>query len=700
MLSLHDNPLPPHEGPNRREWLRVGGLSLLGLSLPDLLRADQRPTAPPQLARDLGAATFGKAKSVIYLWLQGGPPQHETFDPKPDAPAEIRGPFTPIRTNVIGTHFSQLLPRTAGIANKLAVIRSMATDDDNHDVSGYWVLTGYPYGPGSARQIKPNDWPYFGSIVKMLKPSDKLPALSTVWVPDVMRLNDNVTPAGQTAGFLGKQWEPERFVGDPATPDYRITGVALPEDVSVARLDRRADLLAQLDRHRKASASEAWDRLTHHAFDLITSGKAREAFDLRKEPARVHDRYGRHTWGQSVLLARRLVEAGVRLVHVNWPREGGDSAVDNPMWDTHAGNADRLQDCLCPQFDITFTALIEDLEQRGLLQETLVVVIGEFGRTPRINAQGGRDHWGRVFSAALAGAGIAGGQVLGASDKTGAFPTLDPLRPHDLTATIFHLLGVDPHGMFPDKTNRPHAITKGEVLLRVLGNRPHTPCKAEGDANFVPPYDDRKLLDTDFASSKLLPCSPPSRDKGWRAAPLFEATRAFCANVIGGAKPHVRMGFDHTGDAPLAIPQGARVLLAQGIRSARGGQHTFTVRTSGGGASAEYFGEAFLKHFTCRLVLFRFADVTLNPEAVQELASVEFRPTYGEEKQFTLSKFLASTKPGANFSIGNGLGVMVVVTRTSPGELKPPAGPPRAWLNVHSATLDFSPAPRDENNID
>src|SRR5687768_7295438 len=289
MLSLHDSPLPSHEGPNRREWLRVGGLSLLGLSLPDLLRAEERRSpapAVPQLARDLGAATFGKAKSVIYLWLQGGPPQHETFDPKPEAPAEIRGPFKPIRTNVTGVHFCELLPRTARIASKLAVIRSMATDDDNHDVSGYWVLTGYPYGPGSARQIKPNDWPYFGSIVKMLKPSERLPALTSVWLPDVMRLNDNVTPAGQTSGFIGKQWEPERFVGDPAAPDYRITGVALPSDVSVARLDRRADLLAQLDRHRRNAPTDAWDRLTHHAFDLITSGKAREAFDLRKEPAR------------------------------------------------------------------------------------------------------------------------------------------------------------------------------------------------------------------------------------------------------------------------------------------------------------------------------------------------------------------------------------------------------------------------------
>jgi hypothetical protein len=231
MLSLEDH--APQRGISRREWLRVGGLGALGLSLPGLLGAQERPTSavPPPLTR-LQGATFGRAKNVIFLWLQGGPPQHETFDPKPDAPVDIRGPFRPIATNVPGIRFCELLPRTAARADKLAVVRSLHTNDDNHDVSGYWVLTGYPYGPGSARQIKPNDWPYFGSLVKMLKPSERLPALSAVWVPDMMRLNDNVTPAGQTAGFLGKLWEPERFVGDPAANDllagtYR-EGFAVP----------------------------------------------------------------------------------------------------------------------------------------------------------------------------------------------------------------------------------------------------------------------------------------------------------------------------------------------------------------------------------------------------------------------------------------------------------------------------------------
>jgi hypothetical protein len=212
MLSILDYLAALGNRGSRREWLCVGGLSALGVSLPTLLRAGdspQRPAAPSKLASDLGS-TFGRAKNVIYLWLQGGPPQHETFDPKPDAPAEIRGPFKPIATNIPGIRFCELLPRTARYADKLAVLRSLSTRDDNHDVSGYWLLTGYPYGAGSARQIKATDWPYFGSIVKMLKPSQKLPALTSVWIPDRMRLNDNVTPAGQTSGFLGKVWEPER----------------------------------------------------------------------------------------------------------------------------------------------------------------------------------------------------------------------------------------------------------------------------------------------------------------------------------------------------------------------------------------------------------------------------------------------------------------------------------------------------------
>jgi len=703
MFSLHDKATILCDGISRREWLRVGGLSVLGLSLPDLLRAAERPAKQPH------GTTFGRAKNVIFLWLQGGPPQHETFDPKPDAPAEIRGPFKPIATNVPGIRFCELLPRTARLADKLAIVRSLATNDDNHDVSGYWILTGYPYGRGSARQIKPTDWPYFGSIVKMLKPSERLPALTSVWLPDLMRLNDNVRPAGQTAGFLGKLWEPERFVGDPAAPDYHIEGLSLAGELTPIRLNRRLDLRNQLERHfgaiERGGNLDAWDRQAQQAYDLVTSGKARAAFDMRQEPPKVRERYGLHSWGQSVLLARRLIEAGVRLVHVNWTRESGDSAVDNPMWDTHAQNADRLQDVLCPQFDITFAALMDDLHERGLLSETLVVVIGEFGRTPRINKLGGRDHWGHVFSCALAGAGISGGQVLGASDKNGAYPASDPIRPHDLTATLFHLLGIDPNGVFLDKSNRPHPLTQGEPWHRLLGLEAATlaRCEPAGDPAFVPPYDTRKLLDTDFQLDRLLAPAPLTRDKGWRAFPLWDEAIAnsLCAKRLAG-EHQIALGFGlGDGTAGGAIVQGSRALLAQEIRSARGGRYTFTVQASGGGSSADYFEKVFLAHFTCRLVLFRFTDISKDPRSVSVLASADFRPTFGDgmaATAYTVERFLGSTQPGANFPIGNGLGVAVVVEKTSPGALPfAGPGPHRAFVRLHSVTLDFNPRPRDES---
>jgi hypothetical protein len=702
MLSIEDRRRIPGDAVSRREWLRVGGLGALGLSLPTLLRAGQQstPATPPEMARSLQGATFGRAKNVIFLWLQGGPPQHETFDPKPEAPAEIRGPFRPIATNVPGIRFCELLPRTACHADKLAVVRSLHTNDDNHDVSGYWVLTGYPYGPGSARQIKPNDWPYFGSIIKMMKPSERMPALTSVWIPDVMRLNDNVTPAGQTAGFLGRMWEPERFVGDPALPTYRIEGLDPTGDLSPVRLNRRRNLLAQVDTHfrnvERGGSVEAWDRLSQHAFDLVTSGRARTAFDLSREPERVRDRYGRYSWGQTVLLGRRLIEAGVRLVHVNWIREPGDSAVDNPLWDTHAQNADRLQDALCPQFDVTFTALLEDLQQRGLLDETLVVAIGEFGRTPRINSQGGRDHWGRVFSFALAGAGIAGGQVLGASDRYGGDPALDPLRPHDLTATIFHLLGIDPQGVFYDKNNRPHFLTRGEPLHRLLGSEPATleRCPPEGDVALVPPYDTSLLLDTDFQSGRpLLPATPPSRQRGWRATPVWDATigNGLSARLNDEHQVLLGIGMADAGTIP-PLAQGSRTVLAQEIRNARGGHYTLTVQASGGGRD---FDRIFLANFTCRLLLFRYADMSKDPTRVTVLASADFRPTFQNSSTFEINRFLGSTTPGANFPIGNGLGVAVVVEKTSPGPL--PSVPLQAFLRIHSIALDFNARPRDES---
>lgn len=721
MLSLDDRPVRLCDGLSRREWLRIGGLSVLGVSLADVLRSEAAAALGSQAAAGVREATFGRARSVIFLWLQGGPPQHETFDPKPEAPAGIRGPFRPIQTNVPGIHFGELLPRTARIADKLAVVRSIATDDNNHDVSGYWVLTGYPYGPGSARQIKPTDWPYFGSVVKKLRPSERLPALTSVWLPDTMRLNDNVTPAGQTAGFLGKTWEPERFVGDPSAADYRVEGLTFPAGLTRVRVDRRRDLLGQIDRfcHEVESTGtlQAWDRLSQQAYDLVTSGAAREAFDLGREPEAVRDRYGRHGWGQSALLARRLVEAGVRLVHVNWTREPGDSAVDNPMWDTHTQNADRLQDVLCPQFDITFPTLVEDLDARGLLDETLVVAIGEFGRTPRINTLGGRDHWGHVFSFAMAGAGIRGGQVFGSSDRNGGYPATDPIRPHDLTATIFHLLGIDHRGVFLDRGDRPNLLTRGEPLDRLLGDGPATTARTApgGDPAFVPAYDTRLLLDTGFAADRpLIPASSLAREKGWRATPIAGAGAGAARSLLSVARAvpeagraPVEIGVGLDGPEPPAPPgPSARAILAQEIRNARGGQYTFTVRASGGGDRRADFERSFPGLLTCRLVLFRFADSSKDPTNVQELASMPFVPEFAvgaAPRAYTLSRFLGSTVPGANFATGNGLGVAIVVETAQAGALAATAASGqagRAFVRVHEVALEFSPRARDDTVVE
>ena len=707
MLSFrHDGTSLCDDGLNRREWLRVGGLSAIGLSLPELLAAKNALAAPaqaPKLASGLSGAMFGKAKNVIFLWMQGGPPQHETFDPKPEAPLEIRGEFKPIHTNVPGIDFCELLPRTAQRADKLAVIRSLCTDDNNHDVSGYWVLTGYPYGPGTARAIKPTDWPYMGSVIKMLKPSERLPALTSVWLPDMMRLNDNVTPAGQTAGFMGAMWEPERFVGDPSAGNYRIEGLSLPVELPPQRMNERAALLNQLNQRIRdvdaAAAAGGWTKLSRFALDLVTSGQAKAAFDLSREPDALRDRYGRHTWGQSCLLARRLIEAGTRLVHVNWPREPGDNAVDNPMWDTHVLNADRLQDTLCPIFDVSFAALLDDLDARGLLSETLVVAVGEFGRTPKINTVGGRDHWGPVFNAVLAGAGIAGGQVFGASDKNGAYPTVDPIRPHDLTATIFHLLGIHHDDVFHDRTNRPQLLTKGEPLYRLLGEEPATVERrvSTADEKFVPPFNTTPLTDTDFAAQRLIPFNPVTREKGWRAHPIFELGFAgYQAQVSTDPQSHGRLGLFSSSVKGVSVPAHTKGVLAQEIKNARGGQYTFTIRMHGAGTSKALFERCFSNGIECRLNLLKFVNMYKNPLQAINMGSAVFQPAYGnwdKPQEFSVSGYLASDVPGVNFSIGSGLGVSITIETAAPLEL---AAGESAFLAIHDVRLEFTAHRRND----
>lgn len=707
----------------RRELIRVGGLGTLGLALADLLAARVgagAAGATPTEGVNRNGPTFGRAKNVIFLWLQGGPPQHETFDPKPDAPAEIRGEFAPIDTTVPGIQFSELLPRTARIAHHLAVVRSIATDSDQHEASGYHVLTGRPYAGTNPRQISPSDWPYFGSLVRVLRPSPVLPAYTTVWLPDVMRLNEGVKPAGQTAGFLGKTWEPERIICDPLAHGAPAETFSLLPELDPLRLDSRAKLLDQVDRQfaslERSESLAAHAQRVREAFDVLTTGRARAAFDLEREPGRLRERYGLTQWGQSVLLARRLVEAGVRLVHVNWTREPGDNAVDNPMWDTHAQNADRLQDVLCPQFDVGFSALIEDLEDRGLLCETLVVAIGEFGRTPRINAHAGRDHWGHVFSFALAGAGIRAAQVLGESDKIGGYPKSDKVTPEQLAATIFHLLGVDQEATFLDRAGRPFPVMAAPPIHRLLGTEPTTTARraAGGDVASVPLFTSELLLDPSFASeAPLLPADAPRRAKGWRADPLPMSKPVTglavrrCHADPTHPKPFVALGLGLASDpTPLArvvVPEGAAMMLAQEIKNPRSGHFALTARVWGEGKD---FDEVFAGQFSFRLLLFQFADKRKNPTKYRELAGMDLSlarapGTEPRREKFTLEAYLGSAKPGANFAIGTGLGVALVARRTAPGafEWNPEPDATPAFLAVDSIVLEFVGKKRDDNVV-
>jgi len=708
MFSILGRPTRLCDGINRRELLRIGGLGAMGLSLPGLLKATEGP--PPGIIDD---PTFGRAKNVIYVWLQGGPPQHETFDPKPEAPSEIRGPFQPIQTNIPGVHFSELLPRIARMADKLAVVRSMVTNSNIHSVSGYEVFTGYKYQGPNARQIAPTDWPYFGSMIKLLKPSEELPPLTSVWLPEIMRLNENVTPAGQTAGFIGRQWDADLFRGDPSNAEYHVEGLDLGE-VTPLQLKRRASLLEQVQRHfdglGRGDAVGVYDKFQGQAFDLLTSGRVQKAFEINNEPEHVRARYGNTKWAQCLLLARRLVEVGARLVHVNWTREAGDSAVDNPMWDTHAQNADRLEDVLCPMFDVGFTALLEDLEQRGLLDETLVVAIGEFGRTPKINASGGRDHWGSVFSFALAGAGIQTGQVYGASDRNGAHPARDPVTPADLTATIFHSLGIHHEGTFDDAQRREHRLTTGSPLRALLGDDVATDKRAQpgGSIARVPPYDDTLLPNTDFSAAvPLRPIDFGSRPKGWRATPLAGSRNESALNVqlrqaeasgSGTSTQYAAIGFGLDGEQdPLVVASGSQAMLAQEMRNPRLGRFRFHIQACGQASSKKFFEEAFLANFNCRLVIYRYNDPSKNPGKRKEFISQEFTPAFSTSadpklQSFEVERLLDSPGPGQNFPIANGYGVAVIVEKTSPGNLELTGNAKRGWahLRIEQVSLDFT----------
>lgn len=462
MLKLFGPNSKMCDGVNRREFMRIGGIGVGGLSLPALLRAREEKILQPK----------ARAKSIILLFNTGGIPHHETWDPKPDAPKEIRGAFGAIPSRTPGLMVGELMPKTAQLTEKIAVIRTMVTGDNSHSTSGYQMLTGVPHIPLSKENAgpgKPNDCPSFNAIVKALRPSDSgLP--SSIMLPRKLANFDGLYPwPGTDAGLLGHKHDPWLMVCDPSEPNFTAPGCEVPSDLPPMRIDQRRSLLSQMENHLgKISQSGSHDYYRQQALELISGQKARESFNLEHESTRIRDRYGRTKYGQSVLLARRLVESGVSLVQVNWISQ--DKKLPNGGgWDTHEKHNESLKGWLMPSMDQTYSALIEDLAQRGMLDETLVCWVAEFGHTPRFNARAGRDHWGKVFSIALAGGGIRGGVVYGKTDGSAAEPKGDVVTPADYLATLFHCLGYNPDTIVHDVENRPLPISRGKVVDAILG---------------------------------------------------------------------------------------------------------------------------------------------------------------------------------------------------------------------------------------
>ena len=471
MLRIFDHALTGGDAAlSRREWLRVGGTGLGGLSLPILATAS--PTTSNAAPFDAGRA-FGKAKSVIVIFLGGGPPQHETWDPKPEAPAEIRGGFGTIATRTPGLSVGELMPLTSLLTDRIAVLRAMVTNDNSHSSSGYQMMTGVPHVPLSAENAvskAPNLAPHWGAVTKYVKQRAGSAFPSAITLPNRIANTGEIVWPGQIGGVLGPKYDPWLLTCDPSQPSFTVPDIALPAELPPLRFERRLSLLAQVDRHLgglgESPAVDSFSRQTQQALDLLGGSQARRAFDLSQESETTRDRYGRTRWAQSILLARRLVEAGVSLVQVNWCNVEGEPNAGS--WDTHNKHNDLLQRFLMPWMDRAYSSLMTDLSERCLLDETLVVWVGEFGHTPKFNAQAGRDHWGQCFSIALAGGGVGGGVVHGKSDGHAAFPVTGRVEPRDLLATIFHCLGHSPDTEMQDTEGRPLPISRGRVITEIL----------------------------------------------------------------------------------------------------------------------------------------------------------------------------------------------------------------------------------------
>lgn len=461
---------------SRRDIVQAGSIGLLGMSLPRLLQAEEL-AGRRETQSATANATSAKAKRVILLFMWGGPAHQDTWDLKPDAPLEVRGEFNPISTKIPGIQICEHLPRLAQRTDRLAIIRSMTHSDVNHLTATHYLLTGK--APPPANDLR-KDWPHFGAVLaKLGRGEGSLPPFVSMrpklpnTVPRFVEQSH-----GQFAGWLGPTWDPLTIDANPALPGYRVGDFTSPDGLNPRRLNDRKSLLSQLENRLLAldeqKSAGAMSQHYSRAFELLASAAGKAAFDLTEESEEMRDRYGRNPHGQSVLQARRLIERGVPLVTVFWPNDGIKNV--SVYWDTHSRNFIDHRDRLMPPADLAFSTLLDDLEDRGLLNETLVIWTGEFGRTPKVGQRNsdagagrdGRDHWPNCFTTVLAGGGIRGGQVYGSSDRHAGYPSSDPVNPVDLAATVYYLLGVPPDLELHDHLNRPLVICPGQVVKGLL----------------------------------------------------------------------------------------------------------------------------------------------------------------------------------------------------------------------------------------
>ena len=437
-------------GWNRRSVMQVGFSSFLTMGLPSL---------------GLAATAKPRAKSVILVFQTGAPSHIDTFDPKPDSPVEVRGEFGVVKTSLPGVHYGEHLPLLAARAHRLTTVRSFSHKDNNHTAATHHIITG-ALQPG-VRFDKPlsrDDWPCYGAAVSYFSPAPSgIP--TAVTLPTFLAAGPLVWP-GQHGGFLGPRHDPWQITQDPSRPNFRAANLTLPAGLSVTHMRDRMELLTSInsaqDELLQLSESRRLSQQQQKAAEVLGSGAVAEAFDLKREPEKTRDRYGRHSFGQSLLLARRLAQAGVKVIQANM------GPVQN--WDSHENNFKRLKNDLLPPLDRAVSALIDDLTETGMDKDVLVVVMGEFGRTPKVDKKvAGRDHWAACFSGLFFGAGVRQGQVLGQSDKTAAYPITPPYSPDDLGATLYHCLGIDHDSELRDRQNRPAQLNRGQIMAPLFG---------------------------------------------------------------------------------------------------------------------------------------------------------------------------------------------------------------------------------------